>query len=155
MSLLFPLGRAHRHFLGLAKKGAPDPDDSIRPLDTVRISPQAAQCFRSQLCVPGTFRSGPLFGNRADSILHVGYAAPAGYVHWMEYDPTQPFALDPGYVLGWTDALRMVHPEPIDWIGTWLSFPDTRGADRVREQPLIQQARRELIADDTLSLIHI
>lgn len=151
--MLFRLGRAHRRFLGLAGEWSPDLEEGVMPIDTVRLSVQAAQCLHSQLSLPGASRSGPLFGHRDDGTLHVAYVAPAGYVRWADHDPAQPFALDPGYVLGWTDALRTVHGESIDWVGSWLSFPDTLATDQAAEQPLVEQARAEgLFGDDTALL---
>lgn len=153
--MLFRLGRAHRRFLGLAGEWSPDLEDSVLPIDTVRLSVQAAQCLHSQLSVPGAFRSGPLFGHRDDGTLHVAYAAPAGYLRWTDHDAAQPFTLDPGYVLGWTDALRTVHGPSIDWVGTWLSFPDTLAADRATQQPLIERARADLLVEDDTALLFV
>lgn len=140
------------HAALLQATGRARPEAAL-PIDTVKLSVQAAQCLHSQLFLPGAFRSGPLFGHRDDGTLHVAYAAPAGYLRWADHDPARPFTLDPGYVLGWTDALRTVHGESIDWVGGWLSFPDTLTADRATEQPLIRQARTDgLIGDDTVLL---
>lgn len=153
--MLFRLGRAHRRFLGLAGEWSADLEDSAMPIDTVVISAQVAQCFQSQLYVPGAFRSEPIFGHRDDGTLHAVYAAPAGYLTWKDHDPAQPFALDPSYILGWTDALQTVHSAPIDWVGTWLSFPDTRAADRATEQLLIEQARADLLSEYNTALLFV
>lgn len=153
--MLFELGRAHRRFLGLAGPRTWDPEDNAMPIGQATLSAQVTAFFQAQLSLPGAFRSGPIFGHRDDGTLHAVFGAPAGYLTWADYDPARPFQLDPSYVLGWTDALRTLHPGPIDWVGTWLSFPDTQMPSEAQLAPLIRQGRGDLFSEYNTALFVI
>lgn len=153
--MLFELGRAHRRFLGLAGLWTPDLEDSAMPIDRVILSAHVIKFFQAQLYLPGAYRSGPIFGHRDDGTLHAVFGAPAGYLSWTDYDPERPFHLDASYVLGWTDALQAVHPDPVEWVGTWLSFPDTRMPSAEKAAPLIRQAGDDLLSEYNTALLII
>lgn len=153
--MLFELGRAHRRFLGLAGPWTTDLEDSAMPIEQVILSAQVTAFFQAQLYMPGAFRSGPIFGHRDDGTLHAVFGAPAGYLTWADYDPEEAFRLDASYVLGWADALRMLHPDPIDWVGTWISFPDTRVPSAEKAAPLIRQASSDLLSEYNTALLII
>ncbi|WP_412026479.1 hypothetical protein [Deinococcus yunweiensis] len=153
--MLFELGRAHRRFLGLAGPWTTDLEDSAMPIEQVVLGAQLTAFFQAQLYLPGTFRSGPIFGHRDDGTLHAVFGAPAGYLKWSDYDPERPLQLDASYVLGWADALQVVSASPVDWVGTWLSFPDTRVPTPEQAAPLIRQASDDLLSDYNTALLII
>lgn len=150
-NLLFPLGRAHRLLLGLSNDDAPA---VVSLPERILLSPQVSACFDSHH-LPGAYRSGPLYGHQEGKTMHIAFAAPAGYLRWQDYDPARPFTLDPGYVLGWTDALRATRPEPLEWVGTWLSCPDAQMPTSATQARLIGQARNEPWGKDALTLLFI
>ena len=139
------LSYAHRRFLGLT--GSWPNEEPVALPANIHMSSEAANFLRGQLEAPGVFRAGPLFGRIHDDCLSIEFAAPRGYDPANEEDPLK---FNPGYVLGWVDALRAAQPQHplIDWVGCWISFPDAEIRQTETEAHWVNQARQTRLVDD-------
>ncbi|OLV16734.1 hypothetical protein [Deinococcus marmoris] len=135
----FELLRAHQRFLPLIGQRQRRPDDEAIPLTNLLVSPAVKNTLLNALGEGGP-HSGPLFGYRDQSELHVRFAAARGYSAALAPDP---LAMDPLYLLGLTDAYRQTDPR-LDWTGQWLTarggqFPNVSNCLRWFERAAGQQ----------------
>lgn len=148
------LARAHQHVLGLMGQWATKGENTLGPIDMVTLSPAVRDFFYSLLNTGATVRSGPLFGHRLDDgTLHFEHAAPPGYA--VHQDSDQPYRMDPGYLLGWTDALRAQASSaaPLEWLGQWMCFPTrVQPLDRAA-QGILDQALAQSLVDHRTALL--
>lgn len=121
------LSRAHKRCLGLTGSYRPPRDEEITSIRSVEVTQRAKTALQAQLDAPGQYRGGPLLGYRRDGVIVVLHAVSAGYKAWHRPDQG-PLEIDERYLLGWIDCLRDIAdtPLPVDWVGTWLSYPNSQ-----------------------------
>lgn len=138
--------RANQRFLGLLNMHA-RPDEQAAPPTGITLSDDAHQVLLAHLQLPGTARSGPLFGTRSEGLVRVTHAARGGSV-CLSPGLETPFVLDPRYVLGWSDCLSIYGRVAVDWVGHWLIAPDNLLGAPASHQRWVQQARQAALLDD-------
>lgn len=127
------LNRLERHVLGLISDTPPVSDAEVEVIHTVELCSLARAALKRYLGAGGRVRSGVLFGYALEGILHVTHAAPATVGVW-DAGSVGSGALDlnPAYLLGWTDALRLSEGAALprlDWVGQWLAYPHNQQGD--------------------------
>lgn len=140
------LPRAHQRYLGLADVTT-HLDAEAEPPTRVRLGPDAHETLWAYLHTPGAYRSGPLFGRRHAGVVEVTHAARGGYPGHAPALGHDPFALDPQYLLGWSDAVSHFGTTGIDWVGHWLIQPDNRSGNSFEHDAWLRQAHRQGLAD--------
>lgn len=114
--------RVHQRALGLV---GPRPTAQA-PSPTRLIFPsEVRQMITDQLYVTGQYRGGPLLGYRSGTDLTVVAAPLGGYRTLSPVLATDPLRYDEHYLLGWIDSLRHTSPHQIDWVGTWVMWPNS------------------------------
>jgi len=121
----FELSRAHKRFLRLTGQRCPRSDAENTPPAGIEVTDQPRGFFRQALEAGGSHRGGALFGRLYNGLITVKYAMPSGYICWPQPGQDSPLMLDRRYMLGLTDAFQASSPEPIDWVGNWLIFPNS------------------------------
>ena len=133
----FELRRAHQRYLPLLGQRQQHAEADLAPPEAVEVEAPAKATLLNALEAQGAFHGGPLFGHYEDRTLQLRYAHPAGYLARMAQDP---LALDPGYLLGLTDAYRQGDPA-LDWVGHWLTWPDSQLPDQREALSWFDEAR--------------
>lgn len=143
------LSRAHRRFLGLTAHGESPRPEELVSIGQVEITPLARASLEAQLGAPGRYRGGALLGYRENGAIVVLHATSSGYTCWHEQEHG-PLDLDERYLLGWLDGLRdkADPPSSVDWVGNWLSYPDSHLGDRLENDvEWINQASQTRLID--------
>lgn len=146
-------GRAHGRVLGLPLPHLAS-DDFQMP-ERVRLSSGVRQLLLTYLSLPGTYRSGPLFGPaRPDGATQVySAAAREGYPGLQPGVGAVPFAPDGRYLLGLVDALSDHGRQDVDWTGTWLMAPHNRPGSWAEHEAWISQAQDLALVDEQHALL--
>lgn len=121
----FELARAHQRFLRLTGQRRPRSDAEVTPPAEVKVADQARAFFGQALEAGGSHQGGALFGRLYNGVITVEYAVPGGYACWPFPGQDSPLMLDERYLLGLTDAFRASSTDSIDWVGNWLTFPNS------------------------------
>ncbi|PNY79912.1 hypothetical protein [Deinococcus koreensis] len=148
------LTRAQQRFLGVVGLGH-RPDADAQPPERVRLSPGAAEILRGYYYAPGAYRSGPLFGTRHLGQVEVTHVARGGYPRLNSAIGEQPFALDPQYVLAWSDCASQYGTSEVEWVGQWLMQPDNRRGSAFEQDSWVRQAHRLALVDGEHFLLMI
>ncbi|WP_216325661.1 hypothetical protein [Deinococcus aestuarii] len=146
------MSRVHARFLGLLAQPVSPPVNS--PLTrSVHVHQRARATLQAQLAASGRWRGGLLFGHAEDDVLHVHFAAPQGYAWW----PTcqTPLQVDPHYALGWADALAAASEQPVDWVGSWIMYPDSQLGGIEADLVWLHAGRTTALVDDLHLLMSV
>lgn len=138
--------RATQRFLGVIAHGRPV-DRS--PLEKVHVEPTPWNILLTMLERPGRYRSGPLFGSRAEGIMFITDAAHAGYGLYS------PLSVDPAYLLGWSDCLSQYGSNDTDWVGHWLIQPSNRSFDALAQDAWMRRAAVRGLIDERHFMIFL
>lgn len=121
--------RATQRFLGvIAHRSVATPIP-----EKVRIEHEAWQVLLTMLERVGTVRNGPLWGSYMDGLAMVTDAGHGGYASEI-LSQDNVVALDPSYVLGWSDCLSQYGSNEVDWIGHWVILPQNEITDELAIQ---------------------
>lgn len=124
--------------------------------ERVRLETRVRRYFLALLTLPGTYRSGLLFGpaRPVDGVQVFSAAAREGYPGLQARLGEAPFTPDWRYLLGLVDALSDHGRTDVDWTGTWLMAPNNRpGSWAEHEAWLIQAHELALIDEQHVLLI--
>lgn len=138
--------RAQQRYLGIADL-MPRSDVEAEPPLSVKLGASAHEALWAYLHTPGTYRSGPLFGRRQSGRIEVTHAARGGYPGLTPGLGDEPFALDPHYLLGWSDAVSHLGGNGIDWVGHWLISHDNRSGHSFEQETWLRHARHLGLVD--------
>ena len=120
---------------------------SAPALTHVRLEDTASRVILGLLDSPGHHRSGALFGTRVGTVAHIADASHAGYPQFRHNLACQPLAVDPQYLLGWSDCLSMYGTNDVDWLGHWMIRPDNLIGDALDHYGWLRQAHRLGLVD--------
>lgn len=118
--------------------------------ERVRVDPRVRRFFLAQLTLPGTYRSGPLFGpaHLEGGVQTFSAAAREGYPGLQPHLGEVPFAPDWHYLLGLVDALSDHGRHDVDWSGTWLMAPNNRPGTWAEHEAWLIQAHELALIDE-------
>ncbi|SMB81092.1 hypothetical protein [Deinococcus hopiensis] len=148
---MMTITRLHRYVLGLTVPPSRPHPEEVESLEEIVLHSPARSVLRAQLSAPGVLRGGLLFGHIEGSRLHVLYAAPQGYRGWPSL--TSPLAIDPRYALGWADALTAISSRSLEWVGSWLMYPDSERDVPEQDLRWLRWGQRAGILDDQTVLL--
>lgn len=139
--------RAQKLFLGMIDLQSRT-DAEAAPLEVVQLLPKAQGILLASLSSPGTLRSGPLFGLRSEGVIRVTEAAPGRVASLPTEARSGALALDPHYVLGWSDCLTAFGSTDVDWVGHWLIAPDNTLGTLAHHLDWLSRAQQAGFADE-------
>jgi hypothetical protein len=145
------VSRARQRFLGLTSYHLRTDAQAQLP-SALHLTPEVQRQLLAYFYSPGSIRSGPLFGRRQNGIRVVtaaGRGVPPGLI---PEGSSELFALDAGYMLGWSDALTEGQSE-IDWIGHWLIAANNAAGSYEEHLDWLHQAQSAVVLDDETFLL--
>lgn len=135
--------RATQRFLGVIAhltESSPVPSK-------VRIERDAWQFLLTMLERVGSVRNGPLWGSHVGDQAMVTEASHCGYGYEALVKENE-VAVDPAYILGWSDCLSSYGSNELDWIGHWVMLPANTISDNlILEESLLGATSVGILTD--------
>lgn len=131
--------RVHQRFLDLAGPRQPRPDAAVILPKHLVFTPETRQEILTQLYATGRLRGGPLFGHTQNGEATIVAAPISGYRLLDPLLATDPLRCDERYLLGWSDALNHTSSIEIDWLGSWVMWPNSLAGPMEDELALLRR----------------
>lgn len=143
------MSRVHLRLPGLLAARAARTDEAAY-YRAVHVHAAARRALRNQLGGTGRWRSGLLFGDIVNEVMHIRYVAAAApdFAWWSTSQAV--FPADEGYALGWVDALAAASARSVEWLGIWIIHAHSQRATLTEDLALLYGERDGLFNDHQL-----